>query len=400
MGSAGKYREPGIWNITFIILMMISFFQTMGQMMMNVLIPLYVYDIGAPAQIVGMTVGAFAISAILVRPFIGPAFDAFNKKMILIISLLVIAVSTFLYSVATTVTAIFVIRLLHGAGLATSAALAQAMAADALPIQKMNSGISIFGLALAVSQAIGPIVGLALLDFVGFQWAFRISALVIVGGLILACLIKEPGNHVRKPYQLKLDRMFSKGAVIPALMIALLSIPFSCINAFIVIYGNLLGIGGMGAYFAVYAGCLLATRPLFGSLSDKHGVQRIIPIGLCFFVASILVLTLASNLPLFLLAAAVGACGYGAVIPLLQSLGFLCSPHDSRGAASNTTFLGLDAGNLVGPTIGGMIVSLFIASGLSEAQSYNGMFFVLIVPVLIAFIVFLMARKSVMRPAK
>lgn len=400
MGSAGKYREPGIWNITFIILMMISFFQTMGQMMMNVLIPLYVYDIGAPAQIVGMAVGAFAISAILVRPFIGPAFDAFNKKMILIISLLVIAVSTFLYSVATTVTAIFVIRLLHGAGLATSAALAQAMAADALPIQKMNSGISIFGLALAVSQAIGPIVGLALLDFVGFQWAFRISALVIVGGLILACLIKEPGNHVRKPYQLKLDRMFSKGAVIPALMIALLSIPFSCINAFIVIYGNLLGIGGMGAYFAVYAGCLLATRPLFGSLSDKHGVQRIIPIGLCFFVASILVLTLASNLPLFLLAAAVGACGYGAVIPLLQSLGFLCSPYDSRGAASNTTFLGLDAGNLVGPTIGGMIVSLFIASGLSEAQSYNGMFFVLIVPVLIAFIVFLMARKSVMRPAK
>lgn len=400
MGSAGKYREPGIWNITFIILMMISFFQTMGQMMMNVLIPLYVYDIGAPAQIVGMTVGAFAISAILVRPFIGPAFDAFNKKMILIISLLVIAVSTFLYSVATTVTAIFVIRLLHGAGLATSAALAQAMAADALPIQKMNSGISIFGLALAVSQAIGPIVGLTLLDFVGFQWAFRISALVIVGGLILACLIKEPGNHVRKPYQLKLDRMFSKGAVIPALMIALLSIPFSCINAFIVIYGNLLGIGGMGAYFAVYAGCLLATRPLFGSLSDKHGVQRIIPIGLCFFVASILVLTLASNLPLFLLAAAVGACGYGAVIPLLQSLGFLCSPYDSRGAASNTTFLGLDAGNLVGPTIGGMIVSLFIASGLSEAQSYNGMFFVLIVPVLIAFIVFLMARKSIMRPAK
>lgn len=400
MGSAGKYKEPGIWNITFIILMMISFFQTMGQMMMNVLIPLYVYDIGAPAQIVGMTVGAFAISAILVRPFIGPAFDAFNKKMILIISLLVIAVSTFLYSVATTVTTIFVIRLLHGAGLATSAALAQAMAADALPIQKMNSGISIFGLALAVSQAIGPIVGLALLDFVGFQWAFRISAFVIVGGLILACLIKEPGNHVRKPYQLKLDRMFSKGAVIPALMIALLSIPFSCINAFIVIYGNLLGIGGMGAYFAVYAGCLLATRPLFGSLSDKHGVQRIIPIGLCFFVASILVLTLASNLPLFLLAAAVGACGYGAVIPLLQSLGFLCSPYDSRGAASNTTFLGLDAGNLMGPTIGGMTVSLFIASGLSEAQSYNGMFFVLIVPVLIAFIVFLMARKSAMRPAK
>lgn len=400
MGSAGKHKEPSIWNITFIILMMISFFQTMGQMMMNVLIPLYVYDIGAPAQIVGMTVGAFAISAILVRPFIGPAFDAFNKKMILIISLLVIAVSTFLYSVATTVTAIFVIRLLHGAGLATSAALAQAMAADALPMQKMNSGISIFGLALAISQAIGPLVGLVLLDFVGFQRAFRISALVIIGGLILACVIKEPGNHARKPYQFKLDRMFSKGAVTPALLIALLSMPFSCINAFIVIYGNLLGIEGMGAYFAVYAGCLLATRPLFGSLSDKHGVQRIIPIGLCFFVASILVLTFASSLPVFLLAAVIGACGYGAVIPLLQSLGFLCSPYDARGAASNTTFLGLDAGNLMGPTIGGMIVSLFIVSGASEAQSYNGMLFVLIIPVLIAFIVFLIVRKSTMRPTE
>lgn len=400
MGSAGKHEESGIWNITFIILMMISFFQTMGQMMMNVLIPLYVYDIGAPAQIVGMTVGAFAISAILVRPFIGPAFDAFNKKMILIISLLVIAASTFLYSVATTVIAIFAIRLLHGAGLATSAALAQAMAADALPIQKMNSGISIFGLALAISQAIGPLVGLALLDFVGFQWAFRISAFVIVGGLVLACVIKEPGDHTRKPYQFKLDRMFSKGAVIPALLIALLSIPFSCITAFIVIYGNLLGIEGMGAYFAVYACCLLATRPLFGSLSDKYGVQRIIPIGLCFFVISILVLTFASNLSLFLLAAVIGACGYGAVIPLLQSLGFLCSPYDARGAASNTAFLGLDAGNLVGPTIGGMIVGLFMASGAPETQSYNGMFFVLILPVLIALAVFFMARKNIMKSAE
>ena len=194
--------------------------------------------------------------------------------------------------------------------------------------------------------------------------------------------------------------MFSKGAVTPALLIALLSMPFSCINAFIVIYGNLLGIEGMGAYFAVYAGCLLATRPLFGSLSDKHGVQRIIPIGLCFFVASILVLTFASSLPVFLLAAVIGACGYGAVIPLLQSLGFLCSPYDARGAASNTTFLGLDAGNLMGPTIGGMIVSLFIVSGASEAQSYNGMLFVLIIPVLIAFIVFLIVRKSAMRPTE
>ena len=145
---------------------------------------------------------------------------------------------------------------------------------------------------------------------------------------------------------------------------------------------------------------MLATRPLFGSLSDKYGVQRIIPIGLCFFVISVLVLTFASNLPLFLLAAVIGACGYGAVIPLLQSLGFLCSPYDARGAASNTTFLGLDAGNLVGPTIGGMIVGLFMASGAPETQSYNGMFFVLILPVLIALAVFFMARKNIMKSAE
>ena len=49
---------------------------------------------------------------------------------------------------------------------------------------------------------------------------------------------------------------------------------------------------------------------------------------------------------------------------------------------------------------GGMIVGLFMASGAPETQSYNGMFFVLILPVLIALAVFFMARKSVMRPAK
>ena len=47
-----------------------------------------------------------------------------------------------------------------------------------------------------------------------------------------------------------------------------------------------------------------------------------------------------------------------------------------------------------------MIVGLFMASGAPETQSYNGMFFVLILPVLIALAVFFMARKNIMKSAE
>ena len=172
---------------------------------------------------------------------------------------------------------------------------------------------------------------------------------------------------------------------------------YTCITAFLVLYGNLRGIDGMGYYFTVYAICLLASRPLYGVLSDHIGIGRVIPVGLLCFALSLFLVGIADSLSWYLVAAAIGAFGYGAVQPLLQSLSLRLAPSSSRGAASNTNYAGLDLGTLIGPTLGGGIIGGLQAVGFAEIFSYSAMYFVLIVPVLASLVVFLIFRKTLTR---
>lgn len=393
-GKAALSKAETIWNSAFISLIIIALFQSMGQMMINTLIPLYAYDLGAAAQVVGVVTGAFAISALLVRPFAGPAFDAFSKKKILFASLVVIAIAMFLYSISTSIPMIFASRLLHGLGMACAGPIALALAGESLPASKVNFGLSIFSLSFAVSQAAGPAFALWVQGAVGFEWTFRISAASIVVACFLSLLVKEDDPLLREKYQLKLSRIIAKESLLPAGLNVLLVIPFSCINAFVVIYGNLSGVEGMGWFFTVYALCLLATRPVFGRFADKFGVGKTIPLGLLFFAVSLVMIWFSSSLQGFIAAALVGAFGYGAVSPLLQSLSIQCAPLDARGAASNTYYIGLDFGYLLGPVLGGVVVDVLCSCGFAQQQAYGNMYLILLVPTLLAFLIFIFNRTK------
>lgn len=374
--------------------MAVSLFQAMGQNMMHTLVPLYAYNLGATAQMVGVVAGAFAITALAARPFAGPAFDSFSKKRILLVSQIVIIIATFGYSISTTVPVLIGVRLLHGLGMAIGGPICMTLAAEALPSDKMNSGISIFTLSFAVAQCIGPFFGLWLSDTIGFQWTFRVTALFMIVALGLALSLKEKPAK-RKPYELKLNRMVAKNALTPASLACLLSMSFSVIGSFIVIYGQLRGVNNIGLYFTVYAALLLLTRPASGKLSDKLGSLKIIPFGLVFFAAALIIISRSATFPMFILAAVVGACGFGVVMPLLQSMALSSVPASERGAASNTNYIGLDVGNLVGPAIAGSVANHLMATGMSEVVSYSWMFVIFVIPIALSFVILLLTKKTV-----
>lgn len=387
--------SKSVWNISFICLLVIALFQSMGQMMINTLIPLYAYELGATAQVVGFVTGAFAITALLIRPFAGPAFDSFSKKRILNAALVLITFAMFLYSLSTSIPMVFASRLLHGLGMGCAGPVALALTGESLPHDKVNLGLSIFSLSFAVSQAAGPAVVLWLHNAVGFEWTFRISAASMFVAWLLTFFVKESSPAPRKKYQVKLSRIIAIKSLMPAGLNILLVVPFSCINGFIVIYGNLNGVGGIGWFFTVYALCLLATRPVFGGLADRYGAGKIIPIGLVFFGASLVIIWHATSFYVYIAAALIGAFGYGAVSPLLQSLSIQCAPRDERGAASNTYYIGLDLGYLIGPVLGGLIVDVLCGYGFGELQAYSSMYLIMLVPVVLALVLFLLKRESI-----
>ena len=160
-----------------------------------------------------------------------------------------------------------------------------------------------------------------------------------------------------------------------------------------VIYGTLLGVDHIALYFTVYALCMLVTRPFFGRMSDVHGTKAILIFAFIAFGASYVIISQATTLPMFLLAAVVGSCGFGVCNPLVQALALRMVPPDHTGAGTNTTYTGLDVGNLLGPALAGVLIDVFLPIAGSESTAYSWMWLCMLVLIVLAVVLFLSQYK-------
>lgn len=371
--------RESIWSAPFVILMIVNFFQSTAAFMTNTTLPVYVDSLGATTAMVGVVISSFSITALLVRPFAGPAFDSFSRKWMLVGTQVIICLSLAGYAMADSVEALLAIRLFHGIGIGCGGPLAMSLVSEFLPVTKFASGISIYTLAQSLAQVIGPAIGLFTVDAFGFSLTYLIAAASVLISMLCILLIKEPYREAL-PYELKLDRMFAKEAVSKAIALMLLSTSFACMGAYVVLYGYQLGVTNMGFFFIVYALCLVITRPITGNLADKFGTPKLVMSGVFFFGASYVLLSMANGLPSLIAAAVVGSAGFGCCAPLLQSFALASVPQSRRGAASNTTFTGLDLGMLLGPIIGGSAIDVLTATTGMQTEAYAIMWLLMLIP--------------------
>ncbi|MBO4365466.1 MAG: MFS transporter [Eggerthellaceae bacterium] len=376
-------KKESIWSVAFVILLMANFFQSMATFMANTTLPLYVESLGAGAGAVGIVIGAFAITSLLSRPFAGPAFDSFSRKKLLMCAQGAIAASFVLYGFTKSIPAVFAVRLLHGLGIGCIAPLAMSLVSEYLPQPKMASGISVFTLSQTMAQVIGPAMGLWLIDALGYQNTYLIAAGLLFASFASIIRLKEIERE-RPPYQLKPNRMFARKAISGAAVLGLFATAYGATTSYLVLYGTKLGISHLGAYFMVYAFCLMATRPLFGSLSDRFGAHRILIPGTLCFAASYVMLAHVHSFSSLMVVAVMASAGFAACVPLVQSMAMTSVPPQRRGAACNTVYTGLDLGNLLGPIIAGGAIELLQPTCGSLLSAYAHMWYVMIIPQVLA----------------
>lgn len=378
-GGRVKKQKESIWSFPYIALMVVNLFQSMAAFMANTTLPVYADALGASPSVVGIVVSSFSVTALLIRPFAGPAFDSFSRKRLLMASQCIICACMFLYGVVDSLQGLVIVRLVHGVGIGCSGPLAMSLVSEFLPESRFASGISIYALAQSFAQVVGPAAGLYLVNAIGFSPSYFLAAGCLLVAICGVGLIREPYRE-RLRYELKLDRMFAPEAVGKGVALMLLATSFSCMGAYVVLYGYSVGVSQMGVFFIVYAFCLLGTRPIFGSMADRFGAPRMLAVGIAFFAASYVALAVADNLVAFIIAAILGSAGFGCCGPLLQSAALASVPPSRRGAASNTAFTGLDLGMLIGPIIGGMVIEAATPILGSQPEAYSLMWLAMLVP--------------------
>lgn len=377
--------ETKIWNKSFVSVFFANGMCSLGQQMVNVLIALFANSLGATSTLVGFAVSAFAYTALAFKLISAPAIDAFNRKRILMGALFAIVVAYFLFAISDNIVLLIVARFLQGAAMAFTFTCCLAMATDALPPRQVSAGIGYFSLAQAACMAFGPMVGLTIAENFGFTAAFGFACFMMSVAVVVAGLVKEE-PHERRPFKISLDNMFAHEALLPALLAGLLVIAFSNVNSFLALWADQQGVESIGLYFTVNAVCMLFTRPFVGKLTDRFGLMCTVPPSMVCFAASFVIISQANSLWMFLVAAVVSAFGYGVAGPMLEACCMKSVPPDRRGAGGSAYFIGIDAGNLIGPVVAG---------GVAGVVGYQAMWLVMLIPIGLAFVLILVFRKRI-----
>ena len=384
--STDKAKKETFWTVPFVVLMVMNLFQSMAMYMSNTVLPLYVDYLGAAASIIGLIVGVGALVALATRPFAGPAFDSFPRKGLLAISQACCGIAVLLYGFSTDTTQMMLIRIIHGLGMGGAGPLAMSLVTEQIPFSRLASGMGIYSIAQSLAQVIGPALGLWLSALIGYSNVFIVSGAVVLISLTGLLFVPEK-DRVRPPYQLKLNRIFAKEAVDKGFVLMMLLASFSCVGSYLVLYSKQLGIEDVSLYFIVYALCLIVTRPVFGNIADRVGVPRVLVFCLLCFVVSFVMLSQVKDFTGFMVIAVISSLGYGVSMPLVQTLVMSSVPNERRGAASNTSFFGLDAGNLIGPVMAGLIIDHIYEATGSQLVAYSNVWLIMLIPIAIAFVI-------------
>jgi len=376
-----------IWNALFINIFIVNFTMNFGQFMMNTLIPKYADFLGASATTIGLIASVFTITALAIKPISGPAIDSFPKKKVLFGATLIITLAYITYSLARSVPMLIVARLIHGIGMGFTASACLAIASDSLPKSKMSQGIGYFSLGQAIASAIGPSLGLSISERYGYNITFAIGAGIIAVSAVLAIAMKTPQPQSHKPFVMSLNNMFAKEAIVPAVLQLFLTMAYAAIGSFLVLYAqDERGVANIGLWYTVNAGFMLITRPLIGKLADRHGIHKVMLPSLVLFGISLFIISVSDNIYMFLFSAFISACGYGTILPTIQTLCMKAVTPDRRGVAGNTNYIGADVGFMFGPILAGVCVTNF---------GYSNMFRIMILPIVIAIILFIVFYQKI-----
>lgn len=355
----------------------------LGLLMTNGILPKYTESLGASAVEIGLVTSLFSVTALLFKVVAGPAIDSCNRKFVLAAAMAVMAVSFVGYAGSGSIYAISAFSLLRGVSQAFTVTCGLVIATDFLPAERLAAGLGVYSLGQAVCQAAGPFISLNLALVIGYQNTLFIAALVEVVGFVWVLLIKGQSKGTL-PFRISLDRVFAKEAFLPVLAMTFIQLSFFSIVSFLVVYGVRVGVpqSQIGLYFAVQAGILVFLRPIVGNFADRHGCRRAIAPGLLVYAWAFLVLSQATTLGGFLLAAVFTAIGYGCCQPVLQALSMKIVPVEKRGAASCTCYIGSDLGAFLGPNFAGALVAV---------SGYSTMWLAMIAPIALAFVLILVA---------
>jgi MFS family permease len=378
VGSTDTQAEAG-FGPRFALVVCSSAFYFVGIGMLAPVLPRYVKNVlhGGGVE-VGVAVGAFAVSAALLRSVVGRLGDRRGRRVLVVGGGVVVGLSVFGYGLDGLATLVLM-RLISGAGEAAVFVGAATTAQDLAPADRRGQAASLFSISVYGGIAVGPPIG---------EWISRSHGdgpvWVTAGSLCLVAALVGTGlprwTQPPSPGAAEIGgasrRFLHPSAVRPGIILALGAMGYAGFSSFVPLYADRLGLRGAGPVFIEYAAIVLAVRIVGSRLPDVLGARRgpLVALGLQTF-GLLLMGTWASAFGLYV-ATAIYAFGVSLLYPALVSAVVQAAPDAERGHAIATFTLFFDVSQGFGALLLGAVVAAtneqgaFVAAGCASAAGW------------------------------
>ena len=306
-------------------------------------------------MLIGLAVSSVSITAIMFRPFAGVISDRWSRSYLMILGIVCASFAYLILFISSDIAMITVARLVEGLASALFIPSSIASAIDHAPEGKLGQTLGWRSLMVGVGLMIGPAMGGFLSEIFSYKITFIISAVLL---LLLIPLVKYKEPQARRTSGgTSLGSLRDRDFLIALSGLIIYALSWTGLLAFLSAYLKLGGYGDLeiGLFVSIEALASLALRVIAGRRADSDPAKMTYS-GL-LIISFAFLLVYATQVPPYLyLAAAVMGVGIGIYIPSSQTLALTRCPAGSRGLVSATYVMGMDVGNLIGPTTFGMII--------------------------------------------
>jgi MFS family permease len=364
----------------------------------------YLQTLGIDQKWSGFIIGAFSLTALIVRPIISPFLHESNSRLWIIISAIGIIICLCMYNFGTSPAAMLIIRICHGLAYVVMATAVLSGIVAIIPANKSAQAFSIMSALTLLPFAIAPpllgplsrITGdfASVLDLFGLAM-FLVFPLAVFGlGGKARAQRKDVGLH-RAPHEDSgepwgdeplskesrriswshfLKNISNKEVVFLLLATLALWSAFTVVFYFLKDFALEVGVVNAGLFFTLSTISEIGVRFAAGSYLDRFDKTRCLALALIWLILACVIMSNISDSAGFYIMGVLFGLGWGIGIPLLSGLMFDISPPDLRGLNTNLSMEMFQGGYFVGPLVGSAtIVHLGAAAIFWVAALINGL---------------------------
>lgn len=320
---------------------------------------------------VGLIYGIWAVAGIVGRAMGGALADRIGRKRLVIAGLILSALTSLALALVTDFLWVYVTAAVGGLFATSGSPAQQAMVADVLPEEQYGEGFGVLRVVANLAFAIGPAIG-GVLAGVSYVLLFFIDALTsVLAALFVARYLREsqPAESVERVSGQSI------GMVLTGYTAALKDWKLVAI----IVLGGLVGLTYFQWYFALpvfmrdvhgmppnYYGSLMGFAGLLVVLFQLPITRRVrhyapmalMAVGSLLYAVGFGLFAIIFSLGQYVIAFAIITLGEMIVSPTQQAIVAQLAPTDLRGRYMAAAGLAFSLPNIIGPTLGGMLLDL------------------------------------------